>query len=113
MVRRAAAESAQLAGVEHTVTPTARFAPCSLDTGIQLAIRIVAEDLGLRHMTFSSGAVHDAHSLAPYVPTGLIFVPSIKGRSHCPQEATSDEDVVAGANTLLQTMLHLTERFAK
>ncbi|MCC6457317.1 MAG: Zn-dependent hydrolase [Caldilineaceae bacterium] len=113
MVRRAAAESAQLAGVEHTLTPTARFAPCSLDSGIQLAIRIVAEGLGLRHMTFSSGAVHDAHSLAPVVPTGLIFVPSVEGRSHCPQEATSDEDVVAGANTLLRTMLHLADRFAK
>jgi N-carbamoyl-L-amino-acid hydrolase len=113
MVRRAAAESARVAGVEHTLTPAAKLAPCSLNSDIQLAIRLAAEKLGLRHMTFSSGAVHDAHSLAPFVPAGLIFVPSIDGRSHCPQEATSDEDVVAGANTLLQTMLMLAERTPK
>jgi N-carbamoyl-L-amino-acid hydrolase len=64
----------------------------------------------LRHITFSSGAVHDAHSLAPYVPTGLIFVPSVGGLSHCPEELTKDEDVIAGADTLLQTILLLAER---
>lgn len=110
MVRRAAAESARAARVSHTLTPTAKLAPCGLDSKIQLTIRIAAEKLGLRHMTFSSGAVHDAHSLASYVPTGLIFVPSVDGRSHCPQEATTDDDVVAGANTLLQTLLMVAER---
>jgi hydantoinase/carbamoylase family amidase len=113
MVRRAAAEAARVAAVEHSLTPTAKLAPCSLDSNIQLAIRIAAEKLGLRHITFSSGAVHDAHSMAASVPTGLIFVPSVGGRSHCPEEATSDEDVVAGANTLLQTMLILAERSIK
>ena len=113
MVRRAASEAARAATVEHSLTPSAQLAPCSLDSAIQLAIRIAAEKLSLRHMTFSSGAVHDAHSLAASVPTGLIFVPSVGGRSHCPVEATSDEDVVAGANTLLQTMLLLAERSVK
>lgn len=113
MVRRAAAEAARADGVSHTLTLTAKLAPCSLDSQIQLSIRIAAEKLGLHHMTFSSGAVHDAHSLAPFVPTGLIFVPSVGGRSHCPEEATTDEDVVAGANTLLQTMLMVAERAGK
>lgn len=113
MVRRGAAEAAHFAGVEHTLTPTAKMVPCSLSGEIQLAIRIAAEKLGLHHMTFSSGAIHDAHSLAPYVPTGLIFVPSVDGRSHCPEELTSDADVVAGTDTLLQTILILTERMAK
>jgi N-carbamoyl-L-amino-acid hydrolase len=110
MVRRAAAEAARANSVEHTLTPAAKLAPCSLSGEIQLAIRIAAERLGLRHITFSSGAVHDAHSLAPFVPTGLIFVPSVGGLSHCPEELTKDEDVVAGADTLLQTILLLAER---
>jgi N-carbamoyl-L-amino-acid hydrolase len=112
MVRRAAAEAARANNVEHTLTPAAKLAPCSLNVDIQLAIRLAAEKLGLRHMTFSSGAVHDAHSLAPHVPTGLIFVPSVGGLSHCPEEATADKDVIAGANTLLQTILFLAERAA-
>jgi N-carbamoyl-L-amino-acid hydrolase len=113
MVRRAAADAARAGGVEHVMTPTAKLAPCSLNSDIQLAIRVAAEEQGLRHMTFSSGAVHDAHSLAPNVPTGLIFVPSVGGVSHSPEESTSDTDVVAGANTLLQTMLVLAERARK
>ena len=113
MVRRAAAEAARANSVEHTLTPAAKLAPCSLDSNIQLSIRMAAEKLGLRHITFSSGAVHDAHSLAPHVPTGLIFVPSVDGQSHSPNEFTKDEDVVAGANTLLQTILLLAERMSK
>jgi hydantoinase/carbamoylase family amidase len=113
MVRRAAANAARANNVEQTLTTTAKLAPVSLNSEIQLSIRIVAEKLGLRHMTFSSGAVHDAHSLAAHVPTGLIFVPSVDGLSHCPGEFTKDEDVVAGANTLLQTILHLAERTPK
>jgi acetylornithine deacetylase/succinyl-diaminopimelate desuccinylase-like protein len=37
----------------------------------------------------------------------MIFVPSVGGRSHCPDEKTDPEDLVAGANVLLQTVLHL------
>jgi N-carbamoyl-L-amino-acid hydrolase len=113
MVRRAAGEAARTNNVQHTLTPAAKLAPCSLNGEIQLAIRVAAEKLGLRHMTFSSGAVHDAHSLAPHVPAGLIFVPSVGGVSHSPEEATKDEDVVAGANTLLLTILSLAERMGK
>ena len=113
MVRRAATTSARANHVETTLTPTAKLAPCSMNGEIQLAIRVAAEKLGLRHMTFSSGAVHDAHSLAPHVPSGLIFVPSVGGLSHCPEEATADDDVVAGTNTLLQTILTLANRMGK
>lgn len=109
MVRRAANEAARANSVELALTPTGKLAPCSLDPAIQLVFRIGAEQLGLRHITFPSGAVHDAHSLAPFVPTGLIFVPSANGRSHCPEETTSPEDVVAGANLLLRAMLTLAE----
>jgi len=37
----------------------------------------------------------------------MIFVPSINGISHNPAEDTDVEDLVAGANILLQTMLQL------
>lgn len=110
MVRRTAAEIANESGVAHELTATGNMAPQSLDGKIQLAIRYACERLGLRHLTFPSGAVHDAHALAPHVPTGLIFVPSIGGRSHCPEEATAPEDLVAGANVLLQSILVLAEQ---
>ncbi|WP_349549026.1 M20/M25/M40 family metallo-hydrolase, partial [Leuconostoc mesenteroides] len=41
-----------------------------------------------------SGAGHDAQIIAKYVPTTMIFVPSIKGNSHSPSENTKSEHLV-------------------
>jgi acetylornithine deacetylase/succinyl-diaminopimelate desuccinylase-like protein len=37
----------------------------------------------------------------------MIFVPSIGGRSHCPDEHTDWRDVTNGANVLLNTLVEL------
>jgi N-carbamoyl-L-amino-acid hydrolase len=37
----------------------------------------------------------------------MIFVPSVGGISHAPNEFTKPQDVVNGANVLLQTILAL------
>jgi N-carbamoyl-L-amino-acid hydrolase len=57
-----------------------------------------------------SGAGHDAQTLAPLTPTGMIFVPSVGGVSHDPREYTAWEDVVNGANVLLRTVENLARR---
>jgi N-carbamoyl-L-amino-acid hydrolase len=76
---------------------------------IQAAMVKASEALSYPTMTLSSGALHDAGVLAPFVPCGMIFVPSINGRSHCPQEDTATADLIAGANVLLQTALILAQ----
>ena len=40
-------------------------------------------------------------------PTAMIFVPSVGGISHNVAEYTKPEDLEAGANVLLQTLLEL------
>ena len=40
----------------------------------------------------------------------MIFVPSREGISHSPLEFTSPEQVTAGANVLLRTLLAIDER---
>jgi N-carbamoyl-L-amino-acid hydrolase len=40
----------------------------------------------------------------------MIFVPSVGGISHNPDEFTRPEDVEAGANVLLHAMLQLAEK---
>ncbi|MYJ30541.1 MAG: M20/M25/M40 family metallo-hydrolase, partial [Acidimicrobiaceae bacterium] len=54
-----------------------------------------------------SGAGHDAQILAEVCPAGMVFVPSVKGISHNPAEFTEPDDLVAGANVLLNTVLAL------
>jgi N-carbamoyl-L-amino-acid hydrolase len=45
--------------------------------------------------------------VARLAPAGMLFVPSVGGRSHCPEEDTRPEDIEAGANVLLQAILAL------
>ena len=54
-----------------------------------------------------SGAGHDAQSIALLAPVGMIFVPSVRGISHAPDEHTAPSDVTNGANVLLRTLLAL------
>jgi N-carbamoyl-L-amino-acid hydrolase len=60
-------------------------------------------------MRISSGAGHDAQVLATKVPSAMIFVPSVEGRSHCPEELTLDSDIEKGSLLLLETLLSLAQ----
>ncbi|MCY4663860.1 MAG: M20/M25/M40 family metallo-hydrolase [Acidimicrobiaceae bacterium] len=40
-------------------------------------------------------------------PAGMVFVPSVKGISHNPAEHTEPDDLVAGANVLLNAVVSL------
>lgn len=68
-------------------------------------IEAAAGELGLDFMRMPSGAGHDAQSLAPIGPIGMIFVPSRAGVSHAPEEFTAPDDIVRGADVLLRTLL--------
>lgn len=52
-----------------------------------------------------SGAGHDTQFLTEITRAGMIFVPSIGGVSHAPDEWTQWADIETGANVLLHTLL--------
>ena len=58
----------------------------------------------------NSGAVHDTAMLALRTDVGMIFVPSVGGVSHCPQEWTEWEDANNGASVLLGALLELDDK---
>ena len=94
-------------GLTFDLKPTADFPPLYFDKGCVEAVRGAAGGLGLSHMDIVSGAGHDAIFLAELGPAGMIFVPSVGGISHAPKEFTKPQDIVNGANVLLQTILAL------
>lgn len=55
-----------------------------------------ADRLEYENMMINSGAGHDAAIIGKYVDTAMLFVPSIGGRSHIPEEY-SDEKLLAKA----------------
>lgn len=62
---------------------------------------------GYSYMRMPSGAGHDVQFLAKVTSAGLIFVPSVGGVSHAPDEWTHWADVEKGANVLLDCMIDL------
>ncbi len=54
-----------------------------------------------------SGAGHDIQFFTDLTPTGLIFIPSVGGVSHAPDEWSHWQDVEQGSNLLLSTLLEL------
>lgn len=61
--------------------------------------------LGLSTRLMPSGAGHDAQSMAPLCPMGMIFIPSIGGISHSPKEYSTPRDIENGVNVLLHAVL--------
>ncbi len=77
------------------------------EESVRATITAAAEHHQLTHMAMPSGAGHDAQSIAQIAPIGMIFIPSENGISHSPLEYSRHDDVVAGANVLLASVLQL------
>jgi len=88
------------------------FPPCNFDPSCIHAIRQAAIDLGYSHIDVVSGAGHDAIYMARLAPTGMIFIPCKDGVSHNEIEDAKPEDLEAGANVLLHSMLTFANRSA-
>ncbi len=84
--------------------------PTPMDGDMQGTIRAAAQHCGYNSLDLPSGAGHDAMLLATITPAAMLFVPSRGGRSHCPDEHTEPDDLVAGANVLLHAVLALAGR---
>ena len=78
---------------------------CSADM-IELLKRH-SERLGYDTLIMPSGAGHDAQFFTDIVPTGLLFIPSVGGVSHAPDEWSHWHDVEKGCNVLLNAVLEL------
>ena len=61
-----------------------------------------------RHMP--SGALHDATNMAAVMPVGMLFVPSINGKSHCFEEDTNPDDLVTGLSVLADATIRYLAR---
>jgi beta-ureidopropionase / N-carbamoyl-L-amino-acid hydrolase len=84
--------------------------PTSCHSDIIELVEKTSEKLGYSSMRLMSGAGHDAQHFADVTRSGMIFVPSVEGISHAPDEWTHWQDVEKGANVLLQAVIELATR---
>lgn len=85
-------------------------APAPMSKTIRAIIAAKAREMGIAFTELPSGAFHDSLLLTHHFPTAMIFVPSVNGRSHCPEEYTREEDIAKGLDLLLNTVLELDKR---
>ncbi|MEM1188309.1 MAG: M20 family metallo-hydrolase [Pseudomonadota bacterium] len=105
LIQNASAELANETATEIRFEQFYESLAAPTDERWQRMVAASAEDLGLSALSMPSGAGHDAQSLAAICPIGMIFVPSLNGVSHAPEEYTSPEQITNGANVLLATLL--------
>ena len=80
--------------------------PCLCDPVIQNIIEEVSDELALYSVKMPSRASHDAQNFT-WCPMGMIFVPSIGGVSHSPDEETTEQMCYNGADVLTETIRRL------
>jgi allantoate deiminase len=81
--------------------------PVTLSPRVVDVLRRACMAAGVEPREMTSGAGHDAQVLAIAANAGMLFVPSIGGRSHYPDEATAAEDVVLGTRVLATALRDL------
>ena len=84
--------------------------PVTIASEIQQQLVQACEDLAVSHTQLPSRASHDAARLAPIAPVGIVFIPCLNGRSHCPEEWAELDHIVTGTKVLGRGLLLLNDQ---
>ncbi|MGX2959628.1 allantoate amidohydrolase [Peribacillus sp. JNUCC 23] len=88
--------------------------PVVLNEDIVRTLQNTANEMGEPFMTLPSMAVHDAAHMASITKAAMVFVKSIDGKSHCPEELSLPEDIEKAGNLILKGIINLDqERFSR
>lgn len=81
--------------------------PVNCDEALMQHIETACHSLGHTQQRMPSGAGHDAAFLGQIAPSAMVFVPSVAGKSHCPEEWTNEPDLSAGVAVLMQALMNV------
>lgn len=104
---REARRTCEERGVGLDVDTLQRVAPVPCSDLVQNAAKAACEERGLSPDPLAIGAGHDGMHFKDLWPMGMVFVRSKDGISHNPDEWSSQQDCVAGANVLYRTVVDL------
>ncbi len=80
-------------GISYDIEEKISVDPVHLDHELIDVICQSCQACHIDYMKMSSGAGHDALAIAPYIPTGLLFIPSVNGISHHPDEYSKEDTI--------------------
>ena len=94
-------------GFSYEIAGMVHYPAVQMDKEMRKLLTALARKNGYSARPISSGAFHDAVVVAQLCPAAMIYVPSQGGRSHCPEEFTSYEDIARGTDLLCQALMEL------
>lgn len=78
-----------------------------MDQEVIKAVEESIREIGEEEIKLVSMAGHDAANMARVTKSGMIFVQSIDGKSHCPEEKTSIREIEKVGSAMLKAVLKL------
>jgi beta-ureidopropionase / N-carbamoyl-L-amino-acid hydrolase len=99
-------------GVKLELSARTDAAPSAPPAWLHDTLLGVCRDLDPRAIALPSGAGHDTGHLGHIAPAAMIFVPSIGGRSHCPEEDTAPEHLALGCIALARAIVAVDRQLA-
>lgn len=96
--------AAEAANVDVTIHQKSLRKPRKLPGGPAMIIEQAAHTVGASSLRMDTISGHDAISLLGHTDVGLLFVPSIGGVSHNPNEHTELADLQRGVHVLTETL---------
>jgi allantoate deiminase len=106
-IRRRGEDIARERGVSISYEVVGDVLPMDMDSSVKSQLQAAADACGVQWKPMISGAGHDSQVMATRVPTAMLFVPSVEGRSHSAAEFTSAEDAARGVTVLIAALQRL------
>jgi len=78
--------------------------PIMFDNGMIGCIRDACKSLNIPYREMASGAGHDTSHMAEIGPSGMVFIPSRDGKSHCAEEWSEFEHICLGTKVLAKAI---------
>ena len=91
-------------GLELEVRVLHERPPVPMHAEVRAVLTRAAQECGVQATELVSGAGHDAQILAARCKVGMLFVPSVGGRSHCPEEHTDPSHLELGVRVLVRAL---------
>lgn len=79
--------------------------PVLLSKEMNETLEEICQKKGLSYKFMPSGAGHDAMNMTRLCPTTMIFIPSVDGLSHHPNEYTDMDDIMIGIDVLEEAVI--------
>ena len=106
-------KEAEHSDVPVSIEETNSLEPSAMDPALMADLHLAARERGASAMDLPSGAGHDAMIMARVLPSAMMFVPSIGGRSHDPAEDTAEADLERGFRVFVAWAFRVLERMER